>query len=98
MADIRGDAPRIAGAGVVLSISYFEQDMAFYKIARLLVGMLVFRQDVVFIKKEFCHKSSAAVTKRLLPDTLNGFFIAVFTVFANHLSHHEDLEEHEVYF
>ena len=86
VAEVGGDAPRIAGASIVLSISNFEQDMAFYEIAGLLVRMAVFRQDVVFIEKKFGHQRSAAVTKRLLPDTLNGFFVAVFTVFANHLS------------
>jgi hypothetical protein len=60
--------------------------MAFYKIARLLVGMAVFRQDAVFIEKEFGHQCSAAVTKSLLPDTLNRFFVTLFAVFANHLS------------
>jgi len=84
--DIGGDAPRIAGASIVLSIFYFEQDMAFYEIARLLVGMAVVGQDVIFIEKKFGHQCSAAVTKSLLPDTLKGFFVTVFTVFANHLS------------
>jgi hypothetical protein len=46
--------------------------------------MAVLRQDIVLIEKEFSHQCSAAVTKRLLPDTLNGFFVAVFTVFAKY--------------
>ena len=86
VADVGGDAPGIAGERIVLSISYFEQDMAFYKIARLLVGVAVFRQDVVFIEKKFGHQCSAAVNKRLLPDTLKGLFVAICIVFANHLS------------
>jgi hypothetical protein len=84
VAEVGGDAPRIAGTSIVLSISNFEQDMAFDEIARLLVRMAVFRQDVIFIEKKFGHKSSAAVTKRLLSDTLNGFFVTVFTVFTKY--------------
>ena len=86
MAGIGGDAPGIAGVGIVFSISYFEQDMAFDKVAGLLEGVAVFRQDAVSIEKKFGHQRALAETKRLLPDTLNGFFVTIFTVFANQLS------------
>jgi hypothetical protein len=81
---IGGDTPGIAGASIVLSISDFEQDMAFDKVAGLLEGVAVFRQDAVFIEKKFGHKRALAKTKRLLPDSLNGFFVTVFAVFAKY--------------
>jgi hypothetical protein len=84
--DIGGYAPGIAGASIVLCISNFEQNMAFHKIAGLFEWVVVFRQNIVFSKKKFSHKSPAAVTKCLLPDTLKGIFVAVFIVFAKYHS------------
>ena len=85
VAGIGGDAPGIAGEGIMLGISDFEKDMAFDEIAGLLVRVAVFRQDVVFIEKKLGHQRFAAVTKSLLPDTLKRFFVAVFAVFAEQL-------------
>jgi hypothetical protein len=87
VAGVGGDAPGIAGEGVVLSIAYFEQDMAFDKIAGLFVRVAVLRQDVVFIEKELGHQRALAKTKRLLPDTLNGFFVAICAMFAKYHFH-----------
>jgi len=87
VADISGDAPGIAGQGIVLRVADFQKDVPFHKVAGLLIRVAVLRQDVVFIEKEFGHQGSAAVTKCLLPDTLNGFFVAIFALFAKNNCH-----------
>ncbi len=87
VAGIGGDAPGIAGESIVLSVANFQQDMAFDEVAGLLEGVAVLRQDIVFIEKELGHQCFAAETKRLLPDTLNGFFVAICTMFAKNNCH-----------
>jgi hypothetical protein len=67
---------------VVLCLAYLEQDVAFDKIARLLIGMAVLRQDALPRKNEFGHQGPGAKDQRLLSYPTEHLSVTLFTMLA----------------